>query len=296
MKAPLLPFSLDLAKRKAKIFEFMSNTLINLFPALDENLVKAGIRLSGVEYLSIAIFASLLYFFAIFIFLIAVALYMQKLTIYLAIRYLFLGLIVGFATFVYYAALPSVRARKRAEMMERELVFALRDMTIQIKSGVPFFDALVFIAESNYGPVSEEFKKVVKEVSSGLSEEEALARLVKRTESFYLKQVAWQVISALRTGRSVGDTLESLLSDLIADQNTKVRRFGQELNLWGVIYMIFGVVIPTIGVVFLALLSLYGALAVTSSTLTLLIIYFLAFQIIFFTSIRSRIPVLLAGR
>ncbi len=296
MRAPLLPFSFDTAKRKAKIFEFIGNTLIKFFPALDETLVRAGIRLSGVEYLSIAIFAGALYFLSIFALLVAIAFYMQKLTIYLTIRYFLLGLIVGFATFIYYITLPSVRARKRAERVERELVFALRDMVIQIKSGVPFFDTLVFIAESSYGPVSEEFKKVVKEISSGLSEEEALRRLAERTESLYLKQVAWQIISALRTGTNVGDTLESILNDLIADQNTRIKRFGQELNLWGVIYMIFGIVIPTIGVVFLALLSLYGALAVTSSTLTFLLIYFIIFQIIFFTSIKSRTPVLLSER
>jgi len=49
--------------------------------------------------------------------------------------------------------LPKVQARKIAENIDRDLVFALKDMQLQISSGVPLYDAMRNVAQADYGRV-----------------------------------------------------------------------------------------------------------------------------------------------
>lgn len=92
--------------------------------------------------------------------------------------------IAGFAVAVVAASIyPSQLAENRAREIDRSLPFALRQLATQIKAGVSFYRALRSVAQTDYGVLSEEFRRVLADMANGLSTEDALMKLLRRTRS-----------------------------------------------------------------------------------------------------------------
>ncbi|MCK4555532.1 MAG: hypothetical protein KAT83_02905, partial [Candidatus Aenigmarchaeota archaeon] len=68
---------------------------------------------------------------------------------------------------------PKVRAKTRARKVEQELPYAMRHLLIEIKSGVPLYNAIVAASEG-YGECSVELKQIVREVNAGKPQVQAL--------------------------------------------------------------------------------------------------------------------------
>ena len=66
----------------------------------------------------------------------------------------------------------------------------MQDIVVQLDSGIPIFRILVNISESDYGEVSQEFKKMVKEINSGVPQIEAIEKYGKVNASEYFRRVS----------------------------------------------------------------------------------------------------------
>ena len=143
----------------------------------------------------------------------------------------------------------------RAELIEKNLVFALKDLSIQITSGVPTYNAFVNVAKSNYGSISKEFENIAKNVNSSVPLSKALEESAIKSGSEYYKKTMWQLINTMRAGASLKGALKTIINELSLDQKTKIKSYAQELNLWSLIYLLFAVAIPTIGLTLIIILS-----------------------------------------
>src|SRR3989344_2401121 len=162
-------------------------------------------------------------------------------------------------------------------------------------SGFPLFRILFNISESDYGEVSEEFKKITKEINSGASQIETIEKYGKLNTSEYFRRVLWQISNSMRAGGDMGVVIGEGIKNLNAEQEIQIQSYGSKLNPLVVFYMLIAVILPSLGITFLIIIS--SILNIQDSIIR--VVFFLVFgfvvfiQIMFLGLIKSKRPSLL---
>ncbi|MFH0961962.1 MAG: type II secretion system F family protein [archaeon] len=180
-------------------------------------------------------------------------------------------LVVFFSLLGFFLYYPKMLLLKSAEMLDKDLVFALKDLLLQIDSGVSLFDGLVNISRADYGSVSDEFRTVVQDINTGMPEDKALEKLAIKTESEFLKKSLWQIVTALRSGSGAQKALESVLLVLEKNQRDQIKAYTQELNLWSMMYMVFAVAVPGLGTTILIIMSTFAGVEINETIFLVMI-------------------------
>ena len=288
-RIPFIPFSLPIARLIVKPFYGVGNRLSKFFPGLNVRLNQSDIDISPREYLALAFFA--LWFWTTIIFVLFLTF---SLFIILPENFIYIltisPLIIGFLAFFYVVQYPMLIISRKVRDLDRYLLFSLRHMQVQVKSGISLFDALVSVSNGDYGLISEEFRKCVKKISTGLSETNALEELIFKNPSLYFRRVIWQITNAIRTGADLADTLDAIVRNLADEQKVAIRRYGSQLNPLSMMYMMLAVILPSLGITFLVLLSTFSGFAVTEMIFWFLLGILIVFQFSFIGLIKSRRP------
>ena len=288
---PLIPMPLDKVKKIARHYVGFGESLSHMFPSLDWELDQTDLDFEAREWMGVAIFATLFYLTFIFalVFLMALA---AKVAITMALSISLLSS-VPFAgvSFLYISMYPKLFVRKRIKEIDRNLGFAIQQLLIHIRSGVPIFNSLVSVARADYGLLSEEFGKAVNQISTGKSEIEALEQMARSNPSFYLRRVMWQIINAMKSGADVGKTLKEITNSLAMDQRVNIKKYGSQLNPLALFYMVLVVIFPTLGIIFLLILSSFvGAMFDIQLILIGILGFLVFFQVMFMGLIKNRRP------
>lgn len=187
-----------------------------------------------------------------------------------------LAMILGNSILLLSLKYPVIVASRRRVEIERTLPFALRQMATEIKSGIGIHGSLRSIVRADYGPLSEEFERVLKDIGKGKSTEDALDEMVLRSPSESLSTAGIHMIRAIRTGGNLSDVIYAIADEVAFRLRMKMQEFVSKLNLVSLIYMMVGVIFPVLvavlSSVFTAVptLGLQGAI----STEMLLVLYF----------------------
>jgi pilus assembly protein TadC len=206
---------------------------------------------------------------------------------YPAVLALVVTSVTMFTFFLYY---PRILARKLAESVDKDLVFALKDLLLQLSSGVTLFNALVNVANAGYGSVSKHFDLAVKDINAGEAIDRALEKVAARTESEFMRRAVWQMVTALRGGASLEGALRSVIEVLRIQQATAIKRFSGELNLWSLLYLIFAVAVPGLGSTVLIVVSAFGGVRVSEFTYITIVSLAFIVQILIVGLVKSRRP------
>ena len=216
---------------------------------LEENLASAGMKIEAEAFLIGASVVSLIVALMVFFFcgILAIALTYPALGL-AAIPLSGLAFVIaGFGVL----SIPKAKAEQRAQLVDRNLPFALRQLSTQVKAGVSFHKAMQSIASSNYGVLSEELLRVVSEVNRGETMETALLKLAHRTRSKGLKRTITQVLRSFKSGGNLSQIISDIADDVSFESRMSIRDFTEKLNFINVIYIMVAVVAP----VTLAILS-----------------------------------------
>ncbi|MFC2154278.1 type II secretion system F family protein [Candidatus Altiarchaeota archaeon] len=280
------------------LFRGMGSFFLHLFPQIDSMLKQSGItddyKLNSRDYIAIAFFMG----FFIFI-LISVLLYIV-LQIgggeHPIIGPIF-GTIIGFGMFAYLLMYPKSIVNKRVKYLERNLLFALRTMLVQIRSGVPVFNALASLSFGDYGPITQEFKSVVEKVNAGEPVVNALEELANRNPSLYFRRAIWQLVNSLKSGSDVGDNISNVIKSLSKEQMIEIRRYKSVLNPLAMMYMMVAVIMPSLGITLLIILSTFPGMEAIGQEKTFygLFGFTMILQFIFMGIIKSRRPNLIGS-
>lgn len=184
---------------------------------------------------------------------------------------------------------PRVKAGKKADKLEEELPYALRHILIQVKSDISLFNALVSVTEG-YGEASNEFQKIVNEINGGKSQIEALENSLERNQSLMYRKVVWQLINALKSGTDIGETLQTLVDNIIEDQRIEVEKYGEDLSPFILMYLMLGVIVPSLGVTIMIVLSSFTGFTVGTTMFYSLGAGMVLFQLIFINLIKTKRP------
>ena len=197
-----------------------------------------------------------------------------------------------FLSLQYFLMQPRVVSKRRARKIDQELVFAGRHLLIELRSGVMLFDAMLGVTR-DYGEVSREFNKIVEKVTLGVPMAAALHDVAEHCPSNYGRRVILQMANSLSSGSDVADSLEAVLEQVSQEQIIQLKAYGQKLNPLVMFYMIFGVIMPSLGVTFLIiLLSFVGTGLAASGPGILAVIFCLVTvtQFMFLTVVENSRP------
>jgi flagellar protein FlaJ len=157
-------------------------------------------------------------------------------------------LLVPIIIFTYLMLYPDAARIRREKEMDYEVVFAGRHIVIALKSGMPLFDT--FLGASNgYGAVSKEFSKIVDQVVMGVPMTQAIREIVQNNPSKYFTRLMMQMANAISSGADVGSSIESVLDQISKEQIISLKEYSQKLTPIVMFYMIFGIIVPSLGIV-----------------------------------------------
>lgn len=290
-KLPIVPLKLNAALELSKKLDLfpLGYRISKLLPNLETTLIQSGMGLKNVEYMSIALFTSFFYF--ILINVLSLLFFFMKL-VPSTIFFTSLLISTGFSLFVifYLILYPNLIISRKIKDIEKNLLFALRHLLIQVRSGVNLFDSMTSVSKANYGKISDEFQEAVKKAATGEFIADVLEELAFKNPSLYFRRGIWQISNALRSGGDVAKTLESLITHLESEQRVMIRNYGSQLNPLAFVYMMFGVIIPSLGITFLIVLSSFLSIPITKIYFWIILAILAFCQFFFIGFVKSKRP------
>jgi flagellar protein FlaJ len=275
----------------SKKFIPLGRFLSKLYPGLKINLMQAEMPYEPEEYLAILSLYAVLFFLVTVTASFSVLILTQNLVLETTILSFIVGLFVSVLAYWYFSVYPRFIVIQKTRQVEKFLLYSMRHFLIKIKSGIPIYESMVGIALGTYGPISEEFKKTIKQINSGMSEETAIEKLALRNPSFYFRRTVWQIANSIRAGTDFSPVLEGIVSTLAWEQRTSVRRFASELNTVALMYLMTTIIFPALLVTLLIVFGSFSGIVVPQSLFVLVILVVLAFQFFFLNFIKVRRPV-----
>ena len=289
-KIPFTFSGIEVLKRRSKAFIKLTKVRKS---KLSDYLKNSGEKIGRRQYLSICYRCLLLNLFFLSVVLTSILLLFKANYFYLyGLGAAFL--ISGFV-FLNQISYPKIFANHKARDIEKNLIPVLQDMMVQLNSGVPIFKILVNISNSDYGEVSKEFKKIVKEINSGVPQIDAIEKYGKLNTSKYFQRVLWQLSNGMRAGSDVTVVIEEGINVLSNEQAIQIQSYGSKLNPLIMFYMLIAVILPSLGITFLIIIASILNIQERIIQIIFLLIFggVIFMQIMFLGLIKSKRPSLL---
>lgn len=289
MEVPILLVPKSLGKTFGKAF-VGPGTFVARFMNVEKDLKKIKSTYRPGEYAVAAVGSSFIWALIVYSLMMIVFIYKGE-----ALRQaLMLATLPGFASFFLFFFLhgmyPKIIARKIGEKIDKDLVFALKDMVLHVTSGVTLYDAFVEVSKAGYGLVSDEFGNVIVDVEKGIPFDESLERLALRTESDFTKRITWQLVNAMRAGSSIENALVSFVDSLVDYQERQIKNYTAELNMFALMFLLFAVAIPSMGLTVLVIMSAFAGLGLNQYTFIVMVAVCIVIQVIMISMIEGRRP------
>lgn len=172
-----------------------------------EELIKAGLPLKGEELLSIQ--------FIVFFILATIT--------YYSLQVVSVALILGSIGWILPAMFVKLRRSRRYKTFNDQLGDGIVLISNSLKAGYSFLQAVDSIATEMPPPISDEFKKVLKELRLGVDTEKALENLIQRVELEDLELV----VTAVMIQREIGGNLSEILDNISGTIRERIKLKGE---------------------------------------------------------------------
>lgn len=290
---PFSPFPLNVLKKLTAGFLGIGESITFAFPYLELQLSQAEIDLKKGEYGAIMFFLFIFYFALVSAVMFFVSMRFfpkQSLMVSLAV-----GGTAGFLVLMQLSAYPAIIVKKKIRNIERNLVFALRTMLIEVKSGVSLFDTMNVIAEGDYGLVSREIREAVEEIETGTEEETALQSIATRNPSLFFRKALWQLVNSMKAGADIAVAMQEIVNSMGKEQMIEINRYGGSLRLLSLVYMMIGVIMPAMGMTLLIILSSFPQMKIGNELFLVLLFAVVVMEFMYLGMIKSKRPSLIGG-
>jgi pilus assembly protein TadC len=288
--AMIVPHSLG--RRLGSMFEKVARFLTEFTPELKADVVMSDIDLSAEEYMiasvASAVILGFLMFSMTYVSLVGLDLAPGSELLLAGVPSVILAGLDFFILLRY----PRILALKRAELVEKDLIYALKELLLNISAGLSLFESLKRVSDGEHGYVSLDFRNVVENTNRGMPLDDALEALAIKSSSEYMRNALCQIVNAVKAGTSVKEALSGIIDALVREQQRKIRNYIQELNVLSMIYMLFAVAVPTIITTVLVVLTSLMGTGVTEEIYMAVIAVCLIVQMMLVGFIRSRRPLI----
>jgi flagellar protein FlaJ len=270
-------------------------------PYLKLELEQADSDIEAEEYVSMGLVVALFHFLLwsiLLSLLLIVAVQQRAITADIPFAILVgigLGFVLAVLVLFQVSQYPKIQIGKKIRDLEQNLIFGLRTITVQIRSGVSLFNALSLVAEGKYGALSSEFRKTIDEINTGVPEEDALQRSAMRNPSLFYRRAVWQIVNGMKAGADITKVLSELVHSMTKEQVLQIKKYGAALRLLSLMYMMLGVIIPALGLTFMIILSTFPQIPITPELLWGFLGGLVIAQVMFVGFVKSKRPSLMTS-
>ncbi len=242
-----------------RFFGDISRSLRPYFMDIKDDMQRANIGYTLEEYLSLALFTTLITFMIETIFIsFTLGLFVEPLLAVLASLVLS-SAISGLLFFIFYAY-PVTLSKHREGKIKKVLPFAVSYLATIASSKVPpisLFKTLSMFKE--YGEVAEEARSIANNVEVfGLTASNAIRKQAKITPSKDMRNLLWGMNTVLASGGDLASFLKDKRNEMMNDYRRRIRKYAQDLGLYTEIYL---TLIITGSIFFIVLSSIIASLS-----------------------------------
>jgi archaeal flagellar protein FlaJ len=255
------------------------------FPELRKKLKMAKMDVSEDGYISKTLIMTVLTSVLMLI-LVTMLLYTSGMDLLVVVPLFLLTLIFSF---LFFMKRVDVEMSKRELEIDKELLFAGKQLLIEIRGGIPLFDAVTHLTEE-YGEASNVFKEIVNKTNLGVPLDVALEDVSEETPSKPFKRLALQIVNSIRSGSDVAVSLEAILDQLAQEQMIQIKEYSQKLNPLGMFYLLFGIILPSMGITLAVTLLTFTGVSFGPAMLWGMLLVMGITQYVFLTMIQSSRP------
>lgn len=179
--------------------------------------------------------------------------------------------------------------KKQARAVNQELVYATRYLIIEMESGIPLYATFENVAR-NYDHVGRYFREINERINLGTPLGDALNETIETVPSEELRKVLWQIANSLRIGSEITSSLQSVLDQVVREQKIAVVEYGRQLNPLAMMYMMFAIIVPSLGTVMLIVMATFMGINLSLPVLLTIAGIVVFIQFMFLAIIRSQRP------
>lgn len=264
------------------ILKQMIRKIVANNPSLSTKIKMAGIKQSPFQYVYQTLYLTGLITIGVLIFFII--LFTGEPIMYFAIggSFFLAPLIYSFLF-----QLVDVKARQLGRELDEDLLFISEYLLVVLESGSPLPNALEQLSE-NKRPGGVFFERVLREFKMGKDLEQTLDKSIDYCPSEGLKTL----IKRLKDSLSIGVDLENVLVNFVEESSEKklisIKGYAKKLNPLVMMYMVFGIVIPSLGVTFLILFAAISGMSsgILAVVLSFIFLFMLMFQYFSYATLR----------
>ena len=285
------PLKMEFLLKLSRWFLPIGALFSRTFPSIKSELVELEWDITPENYISVSILLSLAFSLIFFTFTFFVGVLTKHFLDIFGIS-VASGISMFAISFFYFLAYIRLEVNKKIKLLEKDLLFALRYIFIRVKSGISLYDAMVGVAYGHFGEVSKEFKRTIKDISGGIDELKALENMALRNPSIYFRRVVWQITNNLRAGADIADVLETITSSLVKERKLFIKKYSAEMNPIILMYMMFTIIIPSLGVTVIVVMSAFSGLFVPIYVFYLIPVFVFVIQFVFLSVIKNKRPLM----
>ena len=259
-----------------KIAEELEEYVNKLFPKLKEQMRLAQMEPKVVPFIVKYVVISI-------IFGINVAFVISLLFRNYGFLLIFFPLFLFFFIISFFLCLriPQVNIAKVRKDIENDVFIPSRMLLTMLEAGNSLITALER-ASYTKAKSSKFFGKIVSEIYLGKNIDQAIDDAIKYTPSDSFRRVLEPIKKSLRTGADIQKNLLSTLQDLSNEKIVEIESYEKKLAPLSMFYMIFGTILPALGVVGLVIiLSIVGIRIEFFPFLFILLVLILIIQLFF---------------
>lgn len=197
--------------------------------------------------------------------------------------------ITAVLVFLFMMRRVDVAIAQRERQIDKDLLFAGRQLLIEIRGGIPLYDAVTHLTQ-DYGEASKVFSEIIDKTNLGVPLDVAMEDVAEETPSKPFKRLVLQIINSIRSGSDIAVALETILDQLSQEQMIEIKAYGQKLNPLGMFYMLFGIIVPSLGITLAVTLLTFTGVSMGPVLLWGTLALIILIQYIFLTMIEASRP------
>lgn len=202
-----------------------------------------------------------------------------------------LGSVLMFTSFQSSIKSPLMKKIQVSKHAEKDILFAAREIIISLRSGMPLFNAIVSVSQG-YGDSSVGFKHIVENVQLGIPLQDAIDDAITNSKSTSFRRLMIQASMSIRIGSDIIAALQTVINQLSEERVIELRAYGQRLNALAMFYMLFGVILPSMGIAVATILTTFIPIITINVTMLAFGLFGILFlQFMFLQMVRSGRPI-----
>ncbi len=223
--------------------------LVKKEPNLKNKLKKAGLKQTTFQYvnqsLTMAIMSTISLAIILFLFL-------KSNIIWMLIGEILLFLLVTPLLYRFWLGSIEVQIKKYGRKLDSDLLFISEYLLVSLESGLPLGNVIERVSTINR-PGGVFFKKIFTEFKTGKDLYSALNEAVEYAPSEQMKTLVKRLADSLRIGVDLKDVLAAFIEESSEKKVVEIQAFSKRLNPKVMMYLLLGIVVPSLGITFLIL-------------------------------------------